>query len=377
MSDQAASTDRTHRRAERYVRWFPRAWRERYGEEFTAYLEAAFADRPHDARRVIDIALHGVGARVTFVESRRRSVLALVAVTLVTLLTLAGVTASRYFAPVALSGNASLSADSIGIVASARQVSDVEFFFNAPARARIHVTSLRIIGVRGFAVPSIVGAGLVSHANPHSLLNTTSWPPRYPKGTTYGQQFKLQAVINHSVILGHENTLWVGFRTPAPHVAYAIDGFTLGYEVRGVTHDVTFTKGSLPDVIYVERVPNEPGATSSLDAQQRVASDIVKASTPTLTPNREALAVARAAADGAFIFNRAATIRDVRDVARRFFPASNGGGIRSVTLVRGVTPHWRMVTVDPTTGRTLDECVSTGVFDATTRSLAGPYPLKC
>jgi hypothetical protein len=51
-------------RATRFLRWYPSAWRERYGEEFADHLEQEFADRRVDLRRSINVAYKGVVARV-------------------------------------------------------------------------------------------------------------------------------------------------------------------------------------------------------------------------------------------------------------------------------------------------------------------------
>lgn len=52
------------RRAERLLRWYPSAWRERYGEEFVDHLGQEFADRPVDHRRSFNVAYKGLVARV-------------------------------------------------------------------------------------------------------------------------------------------------------------------------------------------------------------------------------------------------------------------------------------------------------------------------
>jgi hypothetical protein len=51
------------RRATRLLRWYPPAWRERYGEEFTDHLEQEFADRHVDLRRSLNVAYKGLVAR--------------------------------------------------------------------------------------------------------------------------------------------------------------------------------------------------------------------------------------------------------------------------------------------------------------------------
>ena len=53
------------RSARRLLRWYPRSWRDRYGEEFAALLVADLQDRPRSWRRGIDVAGHGLRARLS------------------------------------------------------------------------------------------------------------------------------------------------------------------------------------------------------------------------------------------------------------------------------------------------------------------------
>jgi hypothetical protein len=53
------------RRAARLLRWYPAAWRTRYGAEFTELLLAEFADQPRSWRRAADVARSGLLARLT------------------------------------------------------------------------------------------------------------------------------------------------------------------------------------------------------------------------------------------------------------------------------------------------------------------------
>jgi hypothetical protein len=52
-------------RARRLLRWYPRSWRERYGEEFSELLNADLSERPRCWRRTADIAVSGMGARLS------------------------------------------------------------------------------------------------------------------------------------------------------------------------------------------------------------------------------------------------------------------------------------------------------------------------
>ena len=53
------------RRAARLLRWYPAAWRARYGDEFAELLMAEFAEQPRSWRRAADIARGGLLARLT------------------------------------------------------------------------------------------------------------------------------------------------------------------------------------------------------------------------------------------------------------------------------------------------------------------------
>jgi len=50
--------------AARLLRWYPRAWRDRYGEEFTELLLSDMAERPRSLSRTLDVARGGIVARL-------------------------------------------------------------------------------------------------------------------------------------------------------------------------------------------------------------------------------------------------------------------------------------------------------------------------
>jgi hypothetical protein len=52
------------KRAERFLRWYPREWRERYGEEFVEFLVADLEDQPRSFGRTVDVARSGLLARL-------------------------------------------------------------------------------------------------------------------------------------------------------------------------------------------------------------------------------------------------------------------------------------------------------------------------
>jgi hypothetical protein len=59
-------SEATHnsRRARRLLRWYPRIWRERYGEEFLDLMEQEIDERPHSLRRSGNIAYRGSVSRL-------------------------------------------------------------------------------------------------------------------------------------------------------------------------------------------------------------------------------------------------------------------------------------------------------------------------
>ena len=53
------------KRAARLLRWYPGAWRARYGAEFTELLIADLAERPRSPARTADVIRGGIVARLT------------------------------------------------------------------------------------------------------------------------------------------------------------------------------------------------------------------------------------------------------------------------------------------------------------------------
>ena len=60
-------------RAARLLRWYPSAWRSRYGAEFTELLLADFADRPRCWRRTADVIRTGLLARLASIGLTSRA----------------------------------------------------------------------------------------------------------------------------------------------------------------------------------------------------------------------------------------------------------------------------------------------------------------
>jgi hypothetical protein len=59
------ATESLARRSERLLRWYPKDWRSRYGDEFAELLMAEMCERPSSLRRSADVAWSGLIARLT------------------------------------------------------------------------------------------------------------------------------------------------------------------------------------------------------------------------------------------------------------------------------------------------------------------------
>ena len=53
-------------RVERLLRWYPREWRARYGDEFAELLISDMSEQPRSLRRSLDVAVSGVVARLAY-----------------------------------------------------------------------------------------------------------------------------------------------------------------------------------------------------------------------------------------------------------------------------------------------------------------------
>jgi hypothetical protein len=62
--EKAEKADEALRRASRLLRWYPRTWRSRYGEEFAELLIADISERPRSRTRTADVARGGIVARL-------------------------------------------------------------------------------------------------------------------------------------------------------------------------------------------------------------------------------------------------------------------------------------------------------------------------
>jgi len=63
--EESRRGDHPARRAERLLRWYPRTWRDRYGEEFAELLVSDIEERPQAPGRTLDVVRGGLVARLS------------------------------------------------------------------------------------------------------------------------------------------------------------------------------------------------------------------------------------------------------------------------------------------------------------------------
>lgn len=369
------------RRARGLLRWYPRAWRQRYGEEFVAHLEVELAERPHAPGRFLDIVAHGVLARLTYEPVRRRVSFVVATACAVVAMSVVVVALGQYFGPLALRANVDTTSEALGLPVRTSEVADVAFTFSSRDHSTITITSVRPLGVRGFPVPAVrgvdeVGSNVAATSTP-LLANAQGWPPRLSSGkVAYLDAGHLVAVLGRPITLSRTSTLWVGLRATRPSRVYALDGLSVTYRYRGISHVMVLDKEGSADALCV--VPYDvrilPSACNrALDQVDAVA----KASVGGLTPARAAIAVADMAADEALVEGRQPSLRRARALAREFFPAAKAGGVRSIVLIKGPYRRWEMTFARAATASLVEVCVTTGTVDESNRGLLEPQLDHC
>jgi len=338
----------TSKRAQGYLRWYPLAWRERYGEEFIAHLEIELTERPVSFARTSDIVAHGILARLSLQHGLRIALRASIAVVLVIVATVGAIALSHYWAPVTIASGYDGGVSGVGEFATPSQVEDMSFNFSTRARVAIRITSVKVIPVRGFLAPEVVGVEFAPHAS--ELANVRGWPIRLPKGTTVQAEGKvpLVAAIGTTVTLSRTDALWLGMRAPSLGHAYAVAEVRVAYERRGVSHVMTIDQSRAPDVICASS--SRSVQIPSWCSQEIQAANAVSVFSTTKHKTRElpadeALMVAQfALSEVHAVGHGAPTLVDVRHWAAQFFPVNGVDAIRSVTgVVNAGVPEWRFI----------------------------------
>ncbi|MGC2486998.1 MAG: hypothetical protein WA359_12225 [Acidimicrobiales bacterium] len=294
MSDTHSSAE--GERASRYLRWYPRAWKERYGEEFVAHLEAELNERPVSMARSMNIALHGVTTRFKLQSSLRW--VSAAALVIVAVAALIAVLASLENRPgvVPLSLN---TGGSIGVPVSPKTVTDVGFQFTDHSTKRIRVTKVALINFRNYDVPKIVRVQFdPKRQGKNFLLN--------PSRSTPG----LLPAINKRLLLGNGDSFVVSLRAPLAGRLYAVDGLRLTYVRSGHTHVTNLLLKQSPQLLCVEshvKTDTEPPACNrEFTTAWSLAQFYEPVTRGQTTPQREALL----ATDAAFNTVTGSALRD-------------------------------------------------------------------
>lgn len=359
----------TSKRARGYLRWYPLAWRERYGEEFIAHLEIELTVRPVSFARTSDIVAHGILARLSLPHGLRIVLRTATAAVLVIVATVGAIALSHYWAPVTIASGSDGGVSGVGEFAAPSQVDDMSFNFSTGAHVAIRITSVKVIPVRGFLAPEVVGVEFAPHAS--ELANVRGWPIRLPKGTTVQEEGKTPLVqaIGTTVTLSRTDALWLGMRAPSLGQAYAVEEVRVTYERHGVSHAMTIDQSGSPDVICAsssraEQIPS--WCSQEIQAASAVAVfSTTKHKTPEL-PSDEALMVAQfALSEVQAAGHGAPTLVDVRRWATQFFPANVADAIQSVTgVVKVGVPEWRFVIRQASSHASVVLCTDRGLVDA-------------
>ena len=346
--EHADVSSATSKRAKGYLRWYPSAWRERYGEEFVAHLEAELLERPVSLARTADIVAHGFLARLSFQRGLRITLRSAAAVVLVILATVGAVALSHYWATVTITSGYNGGVGGEGVFAAPSQVNDVAFNFSTHSRVAIRITSVKVIPVRGFLAPEVVGVAFAPHAS--ELLNGRGWPIQLPESATVQAQGKTPPVqaLGTTITLARTNALWLGLRVQSLGHAYAVEKVSVTYELRGVSHTMTIDQSKAPDVICASsshsgQIP--VWCSQEIQAASTMARFLTTKHAATKLPSDEAAMVAQFADSEVQASGHGVpTLIDVRHWAAQFFPVNVSDAIQSVTGVVNVgVLEWRFV----------------------------------
>lgn len=359
--DQLESGSLT-KRARGYLRWYPREWRDRYGEEFVAHLEAELTERPRSLTRGVDIALHGLTTRLLTQRGLRSVMRVAVVVMLVVVLSVTALVLVRSWSPVVVTTGA----DSTGsaLAATPSQVTAFSFNFSSPAPKSIRITSVRLIPLTDFGVPRIVGVEFAARADQIGMVE--GWPVRLDSSQVRRDgRVAVVPAYDTTVNLAHSNTIWVGLGAPLTHHAYAVEGLVVTYKRGALTHTFTIGKGATPDVICGVSHPKMQAraiakwCNPEIDAANLIATDLKGPKNSPTWISGEATVVAQLAVDQTYALHRVPTLRELRYWASRFFPARASDGVRRVmSVVVNQIPEWRFSIARGSTRGLVTVCTS-------------------
>ena len=241
MSEHIGVRSRYEARARGYLRWYPSAWRERYGEEFVAHLESEIEERPASMSRVVNVVLHGVVTRFRL-QPLWRWVAGIISVVVIAVTVVLVVIAYESFPPpLALTGT---NTSSMGLQTSPTKLNSFTFNFRGPRGEAIRIVSAKLLGVAGTELPAIAG---VDFTNRQVDIMDPGWPATFPKGTVSGSaRVHLIDALNSPLTLSKNDSLVVAFRTPLPQRLYGVEGITLTYVHNSHHYQFTLSNGATP-----------------------------------------------------------------------------------------------------------------------------------
>jgi hypothetical protein len=355
----AERPSKLNRRATGYLRWYPSAWRVRYGEEFVAHLEAELEERPLSYIRGINIVLHGITARFRL-ERSFRWITGIGLSVVVAVALIVGVLASevKYPAlPLSMQNEGGA-----GIPTWPKTVNNFNFRFTNHSHTRIRLLHVSLVGYKDYPVPLIVRVELDVHHQKELGLNLPS--------TTPG----LVPAIGRTVVLGNDDSIVVSMVAPLRGRLYGVVGLTLKYAHNGVDHTVT-TPQNL-DLLCVEPRPSESLTSPYCNRDFTTVFSLWSfdhLKTPFKTQAKsEAMVVTNAALSFTGAEHRSPSTSDVREWATQLFDHRGPWKILRATTTTGNVPlvnakhelvfHFDLMKRG--TGERTTVCVQNGAYDS-------------
>ncbi len=314
----------------------------------------------------MDIVAHGVLARLRFQHNLRIALRVITAAALVLGAAVGAFALSHYWAPVTITSGYDGGVSGEGVFARPSQVNDVAFNFTTRTPAAIRITSVTLVPLPGFLVPTVVGVEFAPHFS--ELANVSGWPIRLPKGTTIRAQGRvpLAFVFGKTIVLGRTDALWIGLRAPTLHHAYAVEDVRVKYVLRGITHAMTIDQSTAPDVICSSssRSPQIPlWCSHEMQNANEIATVLKVQHEATGRIANEVKSIAELSVSEMSTASRhgVPSLVDVRLLAARLFPAQKTDGILSVTAARkGAVSEWRFVIRDSIRHTNIVRCTDRG-----------------
>ena len=201
-----------------------------------------------------------------------------------------------------------------GIPTEPKTVNNFNFRFTNHSNVRIRLLHVSLIGYENYPVPRIVRVEIDVNHQKVLGLNLPS--------TTPG----LAPVIGRTVVLGNDDSIVVSMVAPRRGRLYGVEGLTLQYVSKGVTHTVATPLNLYLDLLCVEPRPSEPLSSPYCTRGFTTAFalwsfDHIK--TPHQSPAQsEALVTTNAALDDMGSISagiRTSSVSDVREWAKRLF----------------------------------------------------------